>query len=212
MKLWCLVTRVWKWIRLKLSKTALYFHQLGCIKWFWSQSLKSRPWPHYCLSVSVIHSHIFGVSRLFCYFCPSHLPSLFLFTIFLPAILKLLQYLNRPVFHSGTLTFSKLAGTMGRHADGNTKPCGLHCVNWLELVLPCPGAVFDVNMLEAWLSFVVIRLSAQPLSCWEGEKETEVCVCVCVSRVNVGEDRMENKRNWAWTSLPRPYTASRSIQ
>lgn len=67
---------------------------------------------------------------------------------------------------------------MGRETDNNAEPCGFHCVNWLELALLCPRIVFDVNMLEAWLSFVVIRLSAQrENSHREGERETERCVC-----------------------------------
>lgn len=76
-------------------------------------------------------------------------------------------------------SLTRLAAIMGRHRDNNAEPCGLHCVNWLELVLLCPRAVFDVNMLEAWLSFVVIRLSAQrENSHREGERETERCVYV----------------------------------
>lgn len=46
----------------------------------------------------------------------------------------------------------------------------VHCVNWLELLLLCPRVVFDVNMLGAWLSFVVVGLSAQ--------QENSYCVCV----------------------------------
>lgn len=74
-------------------------------------------------------------------------------------------------------------GTVKRHTNNNAEPCGLHCVNWLELVLFCLRVVFDVNMSEAWLSFVVIRLKAQKEnSCWEQEKERGVCMCITKSK------------------------------
>ena len=126
--------------------------------------------------------------------------------------------LSLTLFPAGS--HSRLAAIMQEDTDNNAEPCGLHCVNWLELVLLWPSAVFDVNMLEAWLSFVVIRLSAQLENghC-EGERESRerrtcvfVCICLCVwvrarEREMWGRIGWGNKRNWAWTSRARPYTA-----
>lgn len=68
----------------------------------------------------------------------------------------------------------------------------------------CPRAVFDVNMLKAWFSFVVIRLSTQPENtCWEVDKTVR-----CMRRrVNMVDERVKSKRNWAWPHWEMQYTA-----
>lgn len=105
-----------------------------------------------CLSVSVIHSQSF-------FFLSASLYLFLLCFLFSSSLCASVKFVS--LWHTADPLARPAAIMGGRHTDNNAGPCGLHCVNWLELVLLCPRAVFDVNMLEAWLSFVVIRLSAQ---------------------------------------------------
>lgn len=59
----------------------------------------------------------------------------------------------------------------------------------------CPRVVFDVNMLGAWLSFVVIGLSAQQENSYRGGGVggSDVRVCVCV-RERVKQNEKEGER------------------